>query len=117
MEEEAAHGITHKMARIDIHKDEREAEKVIKQAVAAKPEEVLVEDKYPKSYKSAVFKAITEANKGKRGDAGISFMDVVSRIPEETRLFVTNEVVTDLLMVLDKEGMIHFDTSNNRIYA
>jgi nitrate/TMAO reductase-like tetraheme cytochrome c subunit len=35
MEDESAHGITHKMARIDIHKDEREAERVIQQAVAA----------------------------------------------------------------------------------
>ena len=33
--EEESHGITHKMARIDIHKDEREAEKVIQHAVAA----------------------------------------------------------------------------------
>jgi DNA replication licensing factor MCM3 len=75
MEEESAHGITHRMQRIDINKDEREAEDVIQRAVAAsKPS--------PKEHKSIVFKALAEVkNKIRNENGSISYDDLRKHIP------------------------------------
>uniref|UniRef100_A0A1J3JYM5 Uncharacterized protein n=3 Tax=Noccaea caerulescens TaxID=107243 RepID=A0A1J3JYM5_NOCCA len=59
MEEEIAHGITHKMARIDINKDDKEAEKVLKVAVGTK---------VTKEQKSLVYRTITELRNKSRND-------------------------------------------------
>lgn len=110
------------MSRIDINKDEREADNVIQQAINSQPnnkseEGNLVDEKHPRSYKSAIFKAITEANKGRRGDMGMSYMDVVNRIPEPIRKLLSDEIIKEILLELDMTGQIHYDITSNRIYA
>lgn len=47
----------------------------------------------------------------------MSYVDVVSRIPEGTRKLLSDEIIKEILLELDKTGQIHYDTTSNRIYA
>lgn len=104
MEEEVAHGITHKMARIDINKDDKEAEKVLQVAVT----------KVTKEQKSLVFRAITELhNKSRNEGASISLNELRNQISAAA---LTTEQLLTALSELDSDGRIHFESKEGKIY-
>ena len=63
--EDESFGIVQKMSKIDIHKDEKEAEAVIKRAMTAQSPVNI-----PKEKRSLVFRAITELKKQLKTDKG-----------------------------------------------
>lgn len=76
--DEESHGLINKMSKIDINRDEKEAEAVIKRAMAGTTDFEL-----KKTQKSLVFKAIAELkNKSKVNKGGISLKDLREKLDE-----------------------------------
>lgn len=106
MDEEAAHGITHKMARIDINKDDKEAEKVLQVAVGTRAA--------TKEQKSIVYRAITELKNKNRNEAGsISFSELRNYIPSAA---LNDDQMLAALLELDSDGRIHYEPKEEKIY-
>lgn len=100
--EEESHGLVQKMSKIDINRDEKEAEAVIKRSMAGTN---ITELK--KEQKSLVFKAITELKNRSKSDKGaISLKDLRKKIVEG---LVSNEEIGIAIKALDHDGHIHYD--------
>lgn len=114
------------MSRIDIHRDEREAERVIQQAVAStlpaggKPssaEDKLSEGEFPKEQKAVLYRALNEARGRKRNDSvGISFADMCRELPARFRELNSEATLLAMLNEMDHEAQIHYDRASDRIY-
>lgn len=102
------------MARIDINKDEREADRVIQQAVAST---VVVGDAVvtvTKEQKSLVFKALTDLKNKKRNDNGYILMkDLRNHILIST---LSDAALHQALQELDGSSNIHYVPNEARIY-
>lgn len=95
------------MSKIDIHKDERDAEAVIKRAMSQK---ITVK----KEQKSMVFRAITELKNSLKTEQGsISIKEIRRKLDTKQ---ISNEDIGAAIRVLDEEGHIHYDDQTELIY-
>lgn len=98
------------MSKIDIHKDEKEAEAIIKRAMKSQPHDIEV----PKEKKSIVFRAITEIKNHLKTDKGhITLKEVRKKVDAKQ---ISNEEMGVIINALDEDGHIHYDPQTERIY-
>ena len=65
-----------------------------------------------------VFRAISDAKKKKRNDTvSLSVMDIYRELPETFKTVHTDQMMREMLREMDKEGQVHFDEKNDRIYT
>jgi hypothetical protein len=96
------------MSKIDIGKDERDAEKIIKKAIEGNID-------VTKEQISIVFKALTEIKSKKKGDTAITMLDVRRQIQKDSKN-ITDEELGGALRQLGIIGHIHYESETNRIY-
>lgn len=105
--DDEAKGLITKMSKIDIHKDERQAEVVIKRAM----EQIKT---VKKEQRSMVFRAVTELKNALKTDQGaITLREIRKKLDSKQ---ISNEEIGAAIRILDEEGHIHYDAATEKIY-
>ena len=105
--EDEAKGLVSKMSKIDINKDEREAERIIRLAMSK-------DSAVTKEHKSMVYRAINELNRSMKVAGGaITIKELRKKLDQKE---IGNEEIGAALQILDKDGRIHFDEQTEKIY-
>lgn len=103
MEEEVAASLTQKMSKIDIHKEDEEAERVIQQSLVPVVKEM----------KSKVYKALTVLTNRSRGDKGISIRELAESPQCEG---MDEPTIRRVVESLANDSKIHFDEKSGKVY-
>lgn len=90
--------------KLDIHKDEKEAEKVLKRAAKST-------EKISKAKKSTVFKKLAELKNKKRGGI-VLLKDLVAELKDE----MEEKTIIAALDMLDDEHAITWEVNEGKIY-
>lgn len=105
--EDEAKGLVSKMSKIDINKDEREAERIIKLAMSQ-------DNIATKEHNSMVYRAINELSRSlKMAGGAITIREIRKKLDKKD---ISNEEIGAAIQFLDKEGRIHFEEQSEKIY-
>lgn len=97
-------GLIQRMSKIDINKDDKDAEAIIKRAITEKV-------KVTKEQKSAVFKALTQLKNSHKGDKGSFTLNELRK-----KVNLSPQEIGAALGELDEAGHMHYDSSTEKIY-